>query len=472
MGVVYKARHQALDRVVALKMILAGSHAGADELARFRTEAEAIARLHHPNIIQIYEVGEHAGLPFFSLEFCPGGSLEEKLNGKPLPPREAAALMETLARAMHAAHKKGVVHRDLKPANVLLDEDDTPRITDFGLARKLDAATQTATGAVMGTPSYMAPEQAGGRAREIGPAADVYALGAILYECLTGQPPFRAATPLDTIMQVVTEEPVPPRQRNARVDPDLEAVCLKCLAKAPPERYGSALALAEDLARYRAGDRPIHARPLDEWESAVRWARKSWITAILTVLAVSVLLLAYLVSAAFGVAHSSTGSLFAVAWVPGFLAGMAILVRPRSWVAWCSLVFLVITLGLPWVAWAILASPGAWTSLDRVAVVLSTVGGVIPAGLLGGLSQGIARWYRCDMLSVFFGGIAGVVVTTACCSCGSVPLLMALSPQGPFVPGPLGSLIALSGYLIGPPLGFCLGAVLTARLSSRRLAPR
>jgi serine/threonine-protein kinase len=190
MGVVYQARHIALDRVVALKMILRGEHEGPEQRRRFRTEAEAVARLQHPNVVQIHEVGEHDGLPFFSLEFCPGGSLERKLGGTPLPPREAARLVQTLALAMQAAHERGIVHRDLKPANVLLAEGGTPKVTDFGLAKKLDESGQTPSGAVVGTPSYMAPEQAGGKGREVGPAADVYALGAILYECLTGRPPF------------------------------------------------------------------------------------------------------------------------------------------------------------------------------------------------------------------------------------------------------------------------------------------
>lgn len=211
MGVVYKARHVALNRVVALKMILAGGHAGPDELARFRGEAEAVARLKHPHIVQVHDVGEGNGLPFFSLEFVEGGSLERKLAGTPLPPNAAAALVEKLARAMAAAHAEGLVHRDLKPANVLLTADETPKITDFGLAKKLDTAGQTASGAVLGTPSSMAPEQAGGKPNEIGPACDVYALGATLYECLTGRPPFKAATPVDTILQVLADEPVPPR---------------------------------------------------------------------------------------------------------------------------------------------------------------------------------------------------------------------------------------------------------------------
>ncbi len=249
-------------------MILSGGHAGAADLARFRTEAEAIARLQHPNIVQIHEVGEHGGLPYFSLEFCAGGSLEKKLAGTPLPPKEAAALVETLARAMQAAHEKGVIHRDLKPANVLLAEDGTPKITDFGLAKKVGEVGQTASGAVMGTPSYMAPEQAGYKpdapARVIGPAADVYALGAILYECLTGRPPFKAATAVDTIMQVVMDEPVPPAQLQTKTPRDLETICLKCLSKEPSKRYGSALELADDLRRFLEGE-PIRRGRWGVW---------------------------------------------------------------------------------------------------------------------------------------------------------------------------------------------------------------
>jgi WD40 repeat protein/tRNA A-37 threonylcarbamoyl transferase component Bud32 len=275
MGVVYKARQTRLNRLVALKMILAGGHAGPADLARFVTEAEAIARLQHPNIVQVYEVGEHDGLPFFSLEFCPGGSLEKKLNGTPLPAREAAGLAETLARAVQAAHEAGIVHRDLKPANVLLAADATPKITDFGLAKKLDGqAGQTATGAVLGTPSYMAPEQAAGSSKQIGPAADVYALGAVLYELLTGRPPFRAATPLDTVLQVISEEPVPPSRLQPGLPRDLETVCLKCLHKEPHRRYASARDLADDLARFRNGE-PVRARPVGPPERLARWCRRN-----------------------------------------------------------------------------------------------------------------------------------------------------------------------------------------------------
>jgi WD40 repeat protein len=291
MGVVYQARHVQLNRVVALKMNLAGGHAGQPDLARFKTEAEAVARLQHPNIVQIFEVGEHAGLPFFSLEFCGGGSLERKLGGTPLPPQEAAALVETLARAVHAAHQKGVIHRDLKPANVLLAEDGTPKITDFGLAKRLDAdAGQTRTGAVLGTPSYMAPEQAGGRTQELGPACDVYALGAVLYECLTGRPPFKAATTLETLKQVVSDEPAPPRRLQSGTPRDLETICLKCLEKSPGRRYATARELAEDLSRFRAGE-PVRARAVGPLERAAKWARrKPALAAAYTLLAAALVL--------------------------------------------------------------------------------------------------------------------------------------------------------------------------------------
>jgi tetratricopeptide (TPR) repeat protein len=299
MGVVYQARHRKLDRVVALKMILVGGHAGAAELERFRVEAQAIARLQHPNIVQVHEVGEHDGLPYLALEYC-GGTLAHKLAGTPLPPNAAAELVETLARAMHYAHQRGIIHRDLKPANILLAENPksgsqisefAPKITDFGLAKKLDEAGQTASGAIMGTPSYMAPEQAGGKSKELGPSCDGYALGAILYECLTGRPPFKAATPMDTMLQVVNEEPVPPRHLNAKVPRDLQTVCLKCLQKEADKRYASAQALAEDLQRYRAGE-PIVARPVSAVERAVKWAqRKPAQASVLVVGTIAVLVL-------------------------------------------------------------------------------------------------------------------------------------------------------------------------------------
>jgi formylglycine-generating enzyme required for sulfatase activity/tRNA A-37 threonylcarbamoyl transferase component Bud32 len=280
MGVVYKARQLKANRTVALKMLLAGAHAGAEELARFRTEAEAAARLQHPGIVQVFEVGEHAGLPFFSLEFCPGGSLQCKLGSSPLPARQAAELAEELARAVQAAHDAGVLHRDLKPANVLLSAGGAAKVSDFGLARKLDDAGQTASGAVLGTPSYMAPEQARGRTREIGPAIDVYALGAILYELLTGRPPFRAATVMDTLLQVIHNEPVPPAQLAPSTPRDLETICLKCLQKDPHQRYPSAASLGDDLRRFLKGE-PILARPVGRLERGLKWVRRSPVVAAL-----------------------------------------------------------------------------------------------------------------------------------------------------------------------------------------------
>ncbi len=314
MGVVYEARQVALDRLVALKMILAGQEADAEDLARFRAEAEAVARLQHPNIVQIYEVGEHAGRPFFSLELVAGGSLDHRLRAAPQPPRPAAQLVATLARAVHYAHQHGVVHRDLKPANILLQSGTTnhtnhtnqnqtertsgltgpsaapssydscdscdswlnslPKITDFGLAKRLDAdGGRTQSGVVVGTPSYMAPEQARGKGRGIGPATDVYALGATLYELLTGRPPFQAATTWETLDQVCSRDPVPPRQLQPGVPRDLETICLKCLAKEPGRRYASAEDLAGDLGRFLAGE-PIHARPVGSVERLVKWARR------------------------------------------------------------------------------------------------------------------------------------------------------------------------------------------------------
>jgi WD40 repeat protein/tRNA A-37 threonylcarbamoyl transferase component Bud32 len=275
MGVVYKARQVALKRLVALKMILAGEHAARAQRERFRLEAEAVARLQHPNIVQIHEVGEHNGLQYFSLEYVDGGSLREMLAGTPLLPREAARLVEILARAMHAAHQRGIVHRDLKPANVLLTADGTPKIGDFGLAKQLETDSgQTDTGQVIGTASYMAPEQATAQTEAIGPAADTYALGSILYETLTGRPPFKGATMLDTLKQVTSQEPVPPARLQPTVPRDLETICLKCLAKAPARRYPSAAALADDLQRFLEG-RPILARAVGPGERLWRWCRRN-----------------------------------------------------------------------------------------------------------------------------------------------------------------------------------------------------
>jgi len=282
MGVVYQARQVRLKRLVALKMIRSGNHADEAELARFRVEAEAVARLQHPNIVQIYEIGEHQGQPFCSLEFVSGGTLAAHLAGTPQPPRRAATMARTLALAIEAAHQRGIVHRDLKPGNILLAEDGSLKITDFG---------QTRTGSVMGTPAYMAPEQATGL-KDVGPPADVYALGSILYEMLTGQPPFKAASILETLEQVRTREPVSVRLLQPKVPRDLETVCLKCLQKEPRKRYGSADALAQDLDHWLAG-KPIQARRTPAWERAYRWVLRNPVVASLAGLMAATFILGF-----------------------------------------------------------------------------------------------------------------------------------------------------------------------------------
>jgi eukaryotic-like serine/threonine-protein kinase len=289
MGVVYKVFQPSLKRVVALKMIL-DSSADLQGLTRFRTEAEAVAQLQHPNITQIHEIGDHEGQPFLSLEYVDGGTLAKKLARTMPAPREAAQLMEVLARAMHFAHQRGIIHRDLKPTNVLLTKEGQPKISDFGLAKRtqLDsssgAAAMTQTGEVLGTPSYMAPEQAGGLIRLIGPATDIYSLGALLYEMLTGNPPFVAGSAVHVLHRVLYEEPVAPTKAQPRVPRDLETICLTCLEKSPARRYASAEALADDLRAFLAGD-PIKARPPTPWERLTRWARRRPTTAVLLVVA-------------------------------------------------------------------------------------------------------------------------------------------------------------------------------------------
>ncbi len=282
MGVVFRARQISLNRPVALKMILAGQLADETDVKRFYTEAEAAANLDHPGIVPIFEVGQHEGQHYFSMGFVEGQSLAQRLTEGPLPPREAADLMARVADAIDFAHQRGVIHRDLKPGNILLDPNGNPRVTDFGLAKRLQSDSGlTGSGEIMGTPCYVPPEQARGDRGAVGPLVDVYALGATLYALVTGRPPFLAATAMEIVLQVLSDEPVPPRRLNASVPPDLETICLKCLQKEPARRYASAADLAADLRRFSGGE-PIQARPVSRAERAWRWCHRNPAIATLT----------------------------------------------------------------------------------------------------------------------------------------------------------------------------------------------
>jgi serine/threonine-protein kinase len=393
MGVVYKARQVGLERVVALKMILSGDHAGPQQRARFRTEAEVIARLQHPNIVQIYEIGEHGDSPFLVLEYCDGGSLSAKLAGTPLPAAEAAALLEDVARGVHHAHQHGVLHRDLKPGNILLqirnaecgvrNEKEAEysfripnsdfriaKITDFGLAKKLDrGAGQTRTGAIMGTPSYMAPEQAAAR-KDIGPAADIWSLGAMLYDFLTGRPPFRAATELETVMQVIERQPVPPHLLNHHVPHDLETICLKCLQKDPAKRYANAGELAEDLRRWRTGE-SIHAHSLNLLQMVTSNLRRSQ----------------------FDLQFANWGSMMmwsALIMLLGSTAASVVLwQRPASTADWLSGIHLVMLVVLGVIFFYHHRSQGFWPSSTPERQLWVLVGGLVGACALLGFSDSL-----------------------------------------------------------------------------------
>ena len=277
MGVVFKARQVNLNRIVALKMILAGQFAGQEDIQRFYTEAEAAANLDHPGIVPIFEIGEHEGQHYFSMGYIEGESLAQKVADGPLPPEEAAELVKKVCDAMTYAHERGVIHRDLKPANILIDRNGQPKVTDFGLAKKTEADSNlTGTGQILGTPAYMPPEQASGKT-DVGPLADVYSLGAILYCLLTGRPPFQAASPMDTLLQVLDKDPVPPTTLNSAVPIDLETICLKCLAKLPTDRYAGAIKASDDLGRFLAG-KPILARPASYRRAHHKWLMREPIT--------------------------------------------------------------------------------------------------------------------------------------------------------------------------------------------------
>lgn len=366
MGVVYRARQLSADRDVALKMIRAGDRAEAEYLLRFRAETSAVTRLQHPQIVAIYDVGEHEGQPYFSMEFCGRGSLAAAVRGTVWGHREAAEMLRKIARGVGAAHAVGIVHRDLKPQNILLTADEEPKVSDFGLAKQLVQTDQpglTESGAVLGTPAYMAPEQAFGSSKTVGCAADIYSLGAILYELLTGRPPFVGPSTMDIMVQVVTEEPLRLRQLRKDVPRDLEQICLKCLEKDPRRRYATADALAEDLSRYLAGD-PVSITPggifnrltgaLDRVQLQERFASYS---AILTALAPVMLLPEIAVTLICWFNLPGPLVLLAqVARVLGFLAVFAIYRKdqllPQNaaerqlWTLWCGYIVCCIQAGL------------------------------------------------------------------------------------------------------------------------------
>lgn len=275
MGIVYRARQLSLGREVALKLMLRGQHATQADRDRFQAEAMAVAKLDNPHIVPVYEVGESDGTPYFSMKYIAGGTLARRLADGPMPSREAAQLLATVARTIHFAHTRGILHRDLKPSNILIDEEGEAHITDFGLAKQIaDHASLTRTGAVLGTPAYMAPEQAAGDRGQVGPASDVYSLGVILYHMLTGRPPFQGTTPVDTVLMVLEQDPVPPRMLNPKADRDLEMICLRCLQKPTDLRYSTAAALADDLEAY-LNDESISARSGRFAQVVAGWMRET-----------------------------------------------------------------------------------------------------------------------------------------------------------------------------------------------------
>jgi predicted Ser/Thr protein kinase len=410
MGVVYKARQVGLDRLVALKMILAGPHAGPAHRARFQTEAAAIARLRHPNIVQVHHVGECDGNLYFAMELVEGGSLAAAARDRPWEPERAADLVEKLARAVHAVHKEGVVHRDLKPANVLLDPDGEPKVVDFGLAKLAgsDRTEATVTGSVLGTPAYMAPEQADGRTRDVGPHTDVYALGAVLYHLLTGRPPFGGDTPLATIRRIVSDDPVPPRERCPDVPADLDAVCLKCLAKEPEDRYPSAKALADDLRRVLDGE-PVTARPPGLGRRLAKWWRTHPGTGVALIVAACLWLVWFAVYALF--------LDFTVA--PVFVLILIGFVRPtRRTLAVCAA--------------AILALVGLRYALhqDALTVAVVLVPAIVPAVLIGVVGRAVAWVLSREVLPTTLGAYFGTVLGMTCACCGAFPIMgLAIGPE-------------------------------------------
>jgi serine/threonine-protein kinase len=466
MGVVYKARQVALGRVVALKLIRGAGHLQGEHRRRFRVEAEAIARLRHPNIVTVHEVGEHQGRPYLVLEWVEGGRLTDRLAGGPLSETEAAELTRVLAGGVRHAHERGILHRDLKPSNILLTEDGDARIADFGLAKQVEEdAAQTRSGAILGTPAYMAPEQAAGLVHQVGPATDVHALGTVLYEMLTGRPPFLAGSVVKTLEQVRSQEPLPPGLLRPGLSRDLELICLRCLKKDPRDRYPDAGALGEDLRRFLAGD-PIEARAWRLGERLGRWAARRWLILAMNgfmILAV-ILILSLSLPASVGkpakggspppddLAEALRAGLFLVV---GFPVALLATLRPRWWTV--GLAAVVVSGGA---AWELALAEPSWPL-----ALLALAAGLGGGALLGAFSR-LAAWRLhgdpldaalCGFLSssaaILVGGLIGMGVLPAVISAPELGTFVALA-------------LPLLFWVVGGAFGAWVGA---ARSPTRRL---
>jgi hypothetical protein len=481
MGVVWKARQCSLNRLVAVKFIRPGQLADPDSVRRFYREAEAAAHLRHPHIVAVHEVGQCDGQHFFSMDFVEGRSLSATLNGQPLNAQRAARYLEAIAAAVAHAHDRGIIHRDLKPSNVLIDAADQPHITDFGLAKRVaDESHLTATGQVLGTPSYMAPEQALGR-REATTAIDVYALGAILYEMLTGRPPFRGETVFDTLQLVCAGELLPPTRLNPKVPRDLETICLKCLDRRPPRRYDSARELADDLGRFLAGE-PIRARRPGPWTQAVAWAKRNPFLTLVLAFFVGQQVLVWLLLGRGGdliKAQLIFGPLGLVGW-SAMLPGLAltlwyVFTPPRTATRWLRAVALFLLVILAFLTWAI--GEAFWPPDNHPAVALLVLllikdpaSGVLSGLWLGLISLAARRWLGGTFQATACGACAGLFAAAfiSMLSLLAVPELLESNPAE--VADGLAITVVVLGdaalLLFGPVVGAVGGALLSRSMPS------